>query len=331
MVEGLLYAGLGALAALLAALLFMPLVHNRAVRLTRKRLAAETPVSLAEIKADRDQLRAEHAIALRKLEQAMEDERNRTAARLADEGRRVGEIARQRDLLADLEAQLAALRSEHEDLGSRLAARLADLDQANETIIGKDADIARLSTDLDTARRAQDAQRIELVALNARLIDRDETIRDQQRRVTVLEADHGAASSAQAALAANLAAAQEEARRRAEEAGAARADRDRSLAEADLLRAVLAERRLPDLPPVDPALEQARARIADLEAEREAGAPALRETIATLAAELAAITARLEGPGSPVERAIATEPADPAASQPGLAERIRRLRASPAG
>ncbi len=49
-------------------LMIVPLVHNRAVRLTTKRLEAATPLSMAEIQADKDQLRAEFAMAARRLE-----------------------------------------------------------------------------------------------------------------------------------------------------------------------------------------------------------------------------------------------------------------------
>src|SRR5436190_2200855 len=52
MIESVMYFGIGFLVAALLGLLFLPLVHNRAVRLTMKRLEASTPLSIAESRAD---------------------------------------------------------------------------------------------------------------------------------------------------------------------------------------------------------------------------------------------------------------------------------------
>src|SRR6266704_3688532 len=63
-----MYVGLGFLAAGLCALVILPFVHARAVCLAACRLEAAVPVSMAEIKADKDQLRAELVLSLRRLE-----------------------------------------------------------------------------------------------------------------------------------------------------------------------------------------------------------------------------------------------------------------------
>jgi len=61
-IESVMYFGIGFLCASLLGLVIVPLVHNRAARLTMRRLEAATPVSMAELQADKDQLRAEFAI-----------------------------------------------------------------------------------------------------------------------------------------------------------------------------------------------------------------------------------------------------------------------------
>src|SRR5262249_59297759 len=73
MIEGIMYFGIGFLVATLLGLFFVPLVHNRAVRLTMKRLEASTPLSMVEIRADKDHLRAEFAISTRRLETTIEE------------------------------------------------------------------------------------------------------------------------------------------------------------------------------------------------------------------------------------------------------------------
>ncbi len=72
MIEQMMYFAIGFLVAALSGLGIVPLVHARAVRLTIKRLEAATPLSMAEIQADKDQLRAEFAMSARRLEISLE-------------------------------------------------------------------------------------------------------------------------------------------------------------------------------------------------------------------------------------------------------------------
>jgi hypothetical protein len=51
-IETIMYFGIGFLCASLLGLIVVPLVHNRAARLTTRRLEAATPLSMAEIQAD---------------------------------------------------------------------------------------------------------------------------------------------------------------------------------------------------------------------------------------------------------------------------------------
>src|ERR1700719_3486381 len=80
MIEPVMYFGIGFLVAALLGLLFVPLVHNRAVRLTMRRLEAATPLSIAEIRADKDQLRAEFAMSTRRLEMSVAQMKTKTTS-----------------------------------------------------------------------------------------------------------------------------------------------------------------------------------------------------------------------------------------------------------
>src|SRR5262245_19413498 len=82
MIEPIMYFGIGFLMASLLGLVLIPLVHNRAVRLTMRRLEAATPISLAEIQADKDQLRAEFAMSTRRLELSVEQMKVKTTSQL---------------------------------------------------------------------------------------------------------------------------------------------------------------------------------------------------------------------------------------------------------
>jgi hypothetical protein len=137
MIEYVMLFGLGFLVASLAALLIFPLVHARATRLATRRLLAELPVSMREIQADRDLLRAEYAVSTRKLELAIERLKERMARQWVELGRKEDEINRLRIALGEYDPDYprafdedAAVPSAHRDERS-LGNRLADLAEFN--------------------------------------------------------------------------------------------------------------------------------------------------------------------------------------------------------
>ena len=81
-IEYIMYFLLGFLAAGLIALAIGPAIWNRAVRLTRRRIEAATPVTLSEFRADKDRLRAEHAVAVRRLDMRVAALRERMAQQI---------------------------------------------------------------------------------------------------------------------------------------------------------------------------------------------------------------------------------------------------------
>src|SRR3954466_12409058 len=91
-IENIMYFALGLLVAGLLALIIMPAVWRRAVRLTKKRIEAATPMTMAEFRADKDQLRAEFALSTRRLEMNVEALRRRLADQLRDINRKKNEL-----------------------------------------------------------------------------------------------------------------------------------------------------------------------------------------------------------------------------------------------
>ncbi|MFY9602064.1 MAG: hypothetical protein WB540_01045 [Pseudolabrys sp.] len=117
MIEPMMYMGIGFLCAVLIAVAVMPLIHDRAVRLTTRRLRATLPQSMKEIQAGRDLLRAEFAMSTRRLEINLEQLKNKSTGQVVELGRRDDVINRlkiQRDALKvdviTLKAQLEALK-----------------------------------------------------------------------------------------------------------------------------------------------------------------------------------------------------------------------------
>ena len=72
MITTILLILLGFFIAGFLALALAPLVWRRAVRLTTKRIEASMPLSTNELEAEKDRLRASHAMAARRLEMNIE-------------------------------------------------------------------------------------------------------------------------------------------------------------------------------------------------------------------------------------------------------------------
>src|ERR1043166_7449305 len=120
MIEPIMYVGIGFLVASLLVIGLIPLVHARAVRLTMKRLEAATPMSMAEIQADKDQLRAEFAMSTRRLEMSVEQMKSKTTSQLAEIGKKSEAIGRLKLELGEKTASLFAAEAREKQLTEEL-------------------------------------------------------------------------------------------------------------------------------------------------------------------------------------------------------------------
>ena len=122
MVEPIMYLAIGFLVSMLFGLMIVPLVHNRAVRLTTKRLEAATPLSMAEIQADKDQLRAEFAMSARRLEMSVDQLKNKTTSQLAELGKKTDAINRMKLELGEKNATIFSLEAREKAVKEQLRA-----------------------------------------------------------------------------------------------------------------------------------------------------------------------------------------------------------------
>jgi chromosome segregation ATPase len=161
LIEAVMLVMLGFLSATLLALAAVPALARRADRLARKRAEAAFPLSLAEIAADRDHLRAELALRARGLEQQAERGFAAKAAAMQDIGRRdmtIGQL--ERDLragearIADLDADLTATRGKLAETQGRFAAETASHVETGKLLDKRVADLAVLERSLAEARMA---------------------------------------------------------------------------------------------------------------------------------------------------------------------------------
>ncbi len=151
MIESVMYFGIGFLVASLLGLLFIPLVHNRAVRLTTKRLEASTPLSMVEIRADKDHLRAEFAMTARRLEMTIEELKVKTSTQLAELGKKTDAINQLKKELAEKKVTNVALEARDRTLRDQLRASEKDnqiksraLSEAERQLAEKEAELTKL-------------------------------------------------------------------------------------------------------------------------------------------------------------------------------------------
>ena len=189
MIEPIMFIGIGFLVAGLLVIGVIPLVHARAVRLTIKRVEAMTPMSMAEIQADKDQLRAEFAMSTHRLEMAIEQLKTRTTGQAAEIGKKSEAISRLQIELGEKTAALATLDAKEKQLtddlrntAQELATRTATLQETEQSLARAQATIGELTNNFNDTTHASDNQRIELITRGAQI----EMLRG---KVTTLEAE----------------------------------------------------------------------------------------------------------------------------------------------
>lgn len=128
MIDAVMFAALGFLVASLLALMLAPPLWHRAVRLTTRRLEATMPMSVTDIQADKDQLRAEYAIELRRVEVALEKAKDKAARELVQANKRRVEISVLNQELSAAKGQLQENENANRVLEQTIKRRLPDLD-----------------------------------------------------------------------------------------------------------------------------------------------------------------------------------------------------------
>jgi chromosome segregation ATPase len=153
-IDSMMYFALGALVATLVMLMIMPAIWRRAVRLTKKRIEAATPMTMAEFRADKDQLRAEFALSTRRLEMNVEQLRKRLSEQLGDVSRRKSDLAM---LKEERDEHLAAVQ-ELEQREAELRGRVLELERESTDLAQRlslrDEELAQQASELGQAREA---------------------------------------------------------------------------------------------------------------------------------------------------------------------------------
>jgi chromosome segregation ATPase len=303
------YAIVFALGFLIAGLLsfaMLPVVWSRALRLTRRQLETGIPLSMAEVRAGQDQVRAEAAIELCRLEARIETERDRRHAIMAENGRLTEALRR---LKAEAAARVAHIKdAEQGQLGIQadlaevqqaLASVKTELAAARTTLAARDQAIEAMRRELDQGRMEIDGQRVEIVALRTKLGTAEDELAQRRRelesataagverdgRIALHELDLGRQVDSVAALEERALAAE----RRALDLEAGLAARG---ADAQALRAAQAE------------LEARLAALDEGMAHKDAALAEARSQLAAAAAEIARLHEAGRGAGEAQRQAL---------------------------
>jgi len=377
LVQSVLFFALGFLCAGFLALMVAPAVWRRAVALTRRRIEASIPLTQTEIQADKDRIRAEYAMANRRLEMNVKALREKAAEQLVEISRgheALKGLAIERTdknhALAELAAKNEALRQREEEL-HRLSERLKETERKLEK---RALELEKLEQMYDDASFSSSSRQIELVARESELQKLASDIallrgqrKEADRRQQEIAAESKAARDALKAEKKRVA----ELDKKVERLLATLADREDKLDRREKELARLREKakaedggpalRLVGKPDAAGGHDEAKQRddldqaIAKLDSDRERlearltalarenkrlkadlgamtssgtanGSAALREQMNELAAEVVHLTAKLEGPDSPIAKALAA-PQDSRSNSGdrSLADRVRAL------
>jgi hypothetical protein len=172
MIEYALLVMLGFCVAGLLALLIAPTIWNRAVRLTTKRLDATLPMSLSDIEADKDLLRASYAIQIRRLEAGLNKARDKSASQLVDISKLQMAIGEMRDRVSELEKQLEERRNAANVFERTIKKRFPEMETA-----------------LSAAKAALEERAYEIGDLNNKLRRKEEALALLQRSSSLQQAE----------------------------------------------------------------------------------------------------------------------------------------------
>jgi chromosome segregation ATPase len=194
MVEPIMYLAIGFLISMLCGLMILPLVHNRAVRLTTRRIEAATPLSMAEIQADKDQLRAEFAMSARRLEISVDQLKSRTTSQLAELGKKTDAINRMKLELGEKNATIFALEAREKAVKEQLrateeefAAKTEALRTAEQALTDKQKELSKTATALSDRSVTADSHEVELVALRSQLEELKGRVGDAEKDFTATQ------------------------------------------------------------------------------------------------------------------------------------------------
>lgn len=365
LIEALMYFALGFMSAGILALVVMPPVWRRALRLTRRNIERTLPMTRAEIQAEKDQIRAGFALSTRTQDLTIERLKAQVTEQVIDINRKrevITHLTAQGTLSADdivaLEARRAELEIRVADADLAVAASATDRAEGEKRLQQIRLKLKGAEESLEQITAEREEQRLEIIARDTELDNLRDALAAVKMSSTVDEVTSAGFETELSTLKANLAIE----RRRTE------AQSERETESGATMRAAIAElkQRETDLADAHAKIQDLSVRLVDAEAAEMSGMAlrdqkiALEERIASLESRNASLEADIDtlklrtGTASAEETAVLREkliefgaavarlasergegpslvtmlpppPEEAATPSPGLAERIRAL------
>ena len=222
--QSVLYFLLGFVAALLILLATAPAIWARAVALTTERVKRALPLSLNELEAHKDHLRADHAMNIRRMELTMTDLRRQNSEQLIEIHKRRDDVGllREQKLKAEqdieklenaaeelrvnidngqstielltnenskLKERLEKLRSEHSDLKSTHSSTVVDLENLQDKVESDRVNFESVSGMLTATELSDDEKIKQLGELKSDLSKAKRSLKSAEIRNQKLEAE----------------------------------------------------------------------------------------------------------------------------------------------
>lgn len=222
--EATLFILLGFLLAIFLVLLLAPVVWNRASTLTEARVRSNLPIRPEEIEAEKDKLRAEHAMVVRRFEMGIKELKEKlnnqttkfhtklrdnavlTAKSLEDDGKiaaleeanaemrrnleeRESEIKDLTGKLSEIAKGYEELRSKHETMTHDRSSLQQELSNAKIELMAKDAKIVSLDTTNLAEHPPESAESGEIYSLNEQISLMSNELIEKGSRIVELEAE----------------------------------------------------------------------------------------------------------------------------------------------
>jgi chromosome segregation ATPase len=153
--ETVMLVALGFVAALMVGLLVIRGLWSYAVGLGRRRVERRAPSHIAELKADRDRLKAEFAMQGRRLQLRLDDLKTRMAEQMAEASRNrnrieqlASELGRRDEEISKRDAEIEALRAQAESLERELTERTEMTQAARDDLRAREDEVADLRAQL---------------------------------------------------------------------------------------------------------------------------------------------------------------------------------------
>ncbi len=188
MIQSVLLFSLGFLSAAFIALMVAPAIWGRAVALTRKRIEASVPLTMHEIEANKDQLRAEFAVASRRLEMRVNALREKTSLQMAeiskareDAVRLTGERDELRSVVAAIERRTDELATDTSRKREEFEELQAAQNEARKQLEKRNHELERLALRLQDSSEIADSRKIELIARETEISSIADKLSDYKR------------------------------------------------------------------------------------------------------------------------------------------------------